>query len=193
MSQLTTKKRLDERLKMKDPIDNIKWQDARELKANHWNPNVVFTPELKLLERSIMKTGWVQPILVTPEGTVIDGFHRWTLSKTSDDIISRYKYQVPTAILDISEGEAMCLTVRINRAKGDHTATLMSDLVRELTEVHGMDMQQIAVNIGATVQEVELLHQADLFKERNLKDYKYNKAWYPKESRNEKGSQNDDE
>lgn len=33
----------------KEPIDNIEWRDAKSLEANGWNPNVVFTPELKLL------------------------------------------------------------------------------------------------------------------------------------------------
>ena len=56
----------------KEPIDNIQWRDSKSLEANGWNPNVVFTPELKLLERSILKCGWIQPIIINPDGMVID-------------------------------------------------------------------------------------------------------------------------
>ena len=30
-----------------DPINNIQWLDCEDLEANDYNPNVVFTPELK--------------------------------------------------------------------------------------------------------------------------------------------------
>ena len=66
---------------MNDPINNIEWLDANELDGNDYYPNVVFTPELKLLELSILKTGWVQPILISRDKIIIDGFHRWSLSK----------------------------------------------------------------------------------------------------------------
>lgn len=68
---------------MTDPINSIQWLDAGTLKANHYNPNVVMNTELRLLERSILQTGWIQPILVNANRIIIDGFHRWSLSKIS--------------------------------------------------------------------------------------------------------------
>lgn len=65
---------------LESPVMKIKWRNADDLKANHWNPNFVMTPELKLLERSLLVTGWVQPVLITPLDTIIDGFHRVQLS-----------------------------------------------------------------------------------------------------------------
>ena len=38
---------------MSDPIDEIEWVDSADLSANDFNPNVVFTPELKSLEKNI--------------------------------------------------------------------------------------------------------------------------------------------
>jgi ParB-like chromosome segregation protein Spo0J len=63
-----------------DPIDNIKWVAAETLDPNNYNPNVVHTPELRLLEKSIVSNGWIQPILVNPDGIIIDGYHRWRLA-----------------------------------------------------------------------------------------------------------------
>ena len=66
-----------------EPIENIQWLDAEKLNANDYNPNAVFTPELRLLERSILKTGWVQPVLANRDLIIIDGFHRWMLTRES--------------------------------------------------------------------------------------------------------------
>jgi ParB-like chromosome segregation protein Spo0J len=72
-----------------DPISRIEWRDASSLNANEYNPNIVFTPELRLLERSILKTGWVQPVLITQDGTIIDGFHRHRLAQDSAKCLAR--------------------------------------------------------------------------------------------------------
>jgi len=80
---------------MKDPINRIEWRDAASLEANNWNPNVVFTPELRLLERSILLTGWTQPILITADGLIIDGFHRVRLALDSRAILERYGGKLP--------------------------------------------------------------------------------------------------
>lgn len=163
----------------KEPIENIVWLPVKSLDANDYNPNVVFNKELKLLEHSILSTGWVQPILISRDKIIIDGFHRWMLSKSSRKIRERYKDQVPCCVLDIPRDQAMLLTVRINRAKGSHVAVRMAEMVKQLIDDHQMDPQQIGVGIGATQKEVDLLYQDGVFKAKNLKDYKYSQAWYP--------------
>jgi ParB-like chromosome segregation protein Spo0J len=166
-----------------DPISNIVWMDASTLNANDYNPNVVFTPELKLLEKSILKTGWVQPILVTPEGTIIDGFHRHRLAQDSVKLKEKYGGKVPCAVMQISESEAMIVTIRMNRAKGSHIAVRMSEIVRELIDNKGILPEQLAQDIGATKAEIDLLYQDGVFKMKNIKDYKYSKAWVPSDSK----------
>ncbi len=167
----------------KDPIDRIEWRDVNTLNANDYNPNVVLTQEMRLLERSILKTGWVQPVLVTGEGLIIDGFHRVTLSKMSDQLKKVYKGMVPCAVMDIDRPAAMILTIRMNRAKGSHVALRMSDIVAELVNTHHIDPQQIALDIGATPEEIELLLQQDVFKAKKIADWKYSKAWVPAETK----------
>ena len=84
-----------------DPIDNIEWREASTLQANYWNPNRVHKPELKLLEHSLLSTGWIQPILINKNGMVIDGFHRWRLSQDSEAVKARYGGKLPVAVLPI--------------------------------------------------------------------------------------------
>jgi ParB-like chromosome segregation protein Spo0J len=170
-----------------EPINNVEWRNAADLHANSWNPNVVFTPELRLLERSILKCGWIQPVIVNPDGLVIDGFHRWRLSQDSAALKERYGGKLPVVVMNLSKPEAMLLTIRINRAKGSHVAVQMSEIVKELVDTHNYDRRQIADNIGATMDEIDLLYQDGVFKMKNIKDYKYSKAWYPRETKGTKG------
>lgn len=163
------------------PIDNVVWRPAAELQANAWNPNFVLEPELRLLERSILRTGWVQPILVTPLLTIIDGYHRYRLALESEAIRARDGGLVPTVEMPVSEPEAMVLTVRMNRAKGVHAAFRMSALVRALIDEHGYARDRVGAELGMEPNEVDLLHQEGVFDAKRIAEYRYSKAWVPGE------------
>jgi ParB-like chromosome segregation protein Spo0J len=164
---------------MADPIDQITWVDASTLHSNPWNPNRVHKRELALLEHSLMSTGWIQPVLVNPEGLVIDGFHRWRLSQDSPTVKARYGGRVPVAVIDVDRPGAMLMTIRINRAKGTHVALDMSSIVRELIEEHGYAPKTISQEMGASMDEVNLLAQQGVFAVKDIPNHKYSQAWYP--------------
>jgi ParB-like chromosome segregation protein Spo0J len=167
---------------VKDPIDKIQWVIASKLRANHYNPNVVMEPELKLLEANILQHGWLQPILINAGQLIIDGFHRYMLAKTSEALLAKYAGLVPAAVLDVDDAEAMLLTVRMNRARGTHVALRMTTVVQQLHNDFGYGLDQIAKGIGGTLQEVELLLNGDnFFKLRDLSKYRYQRAWVPME------------
>ena len=52
------------------PVKDLKIVDLNWLKPNNYN--------LKLLTQSILSNGWMLPIVARPDGTIIDGFHRYT-------------------------------------------------------------------------------------------------------------------
>ncbi|KZM75772.1 ParB N-terminal domain-containing protein [Nocardia terpenica] len=164
-----------------DPIDHIQWVPADTLNANAWNPNRVHKPELTLLERSLLSTGWLQPVLVNPERLIIDGFHRWRLSQDSKTVRARWRGGVPVAVLDVDRPTAMLMTIRINRAKGTHVAVQMSEIVRELLHEWHLDPEEIAREMGATRAEVDLLAQEGVFAARSIAKWAYSPAWYPAE------------
>jgi ParB-like chromosome segregation protein Spo0J len=62
------------------PVSSVRWIPRDQLQANDYNPNHVAPPELELLAISIREDGWSQPIVVTPDLEIVDGFHRWTVS-----------------------------------------------------------------------------------------------------------------
>jgi GNAT superfamily N-acetyltransferase len=165
-----------------DPIDRIQWVDAATLSANLYNPNVVLQAEFSLLERSLLVTGWVQPILVTPARTVIDGFHRWKLTMESPAVRAKYGGECPVVVLDVSEGEAMLLTIRMNRAKGTHVGLRMSEIVQSLVDAHGFSLDRIAPEIGASAEEMKLLYAGGVFKYKATPSHVYSRSWAPAEN-----------
>lgn len=165
------------------PIENVKWIKSEDITANDYNPNVVLNAELKLLEFSLCKNGWIQPILINKNEdgslTVIDGFHRWSLSNISKKVKELTDGYVPCVEMELPEHERKLLTIRINRAKGSHVAFRMSEIIKSLID-EGIEPQYIAQSIGATKQEIELLMMNDVFKKLDIQSHKYSKAWYPK-------------
>lgn len=165
---------------MKHPIDAVEWKEAELLIANEYNPNVVYTAEMKLLELSIVQTGWIQPVLISQDNIIIDGFHRVTLTKVSQAIREKYGSKVPCCVLLLNEAERMLLTIRINRAKGSHIAYRMGDVIKKLILDIGLQKEYVANQIGASKDEVDLLLQHDVFEKLQIATHKYSKAWYPK-------------
>jgi len=175
---------------VKHPIDNIQWIETDLLEANGWNPNVVLGPEFQLIKFSLLKQGWIQPVLVAAllEGRyqIIDGFHRSTLAKTDKDIIEAFGTCIPCAVLDIDEAERKMLTVRINRAKGSHQAFLMGDLVKSLVRDHEIPIPELCRQLGAEKTEIELLLQEDVFAKMDVASMPYSRAWGVKDRRSKR-------
>lgn len=162
------------------PINNVEWMDVNGLSGNDYNPNVVMTKEMNLLKLSILKNGWIQPILVTQDGVIIDGFHRATLCKMDKKVASLTGGRVPVVVMNLTEPERMLLTIRINRAKGSHIAFRMADVMKVLVREYQVPVAEIVKEIGASKDEVELLLQDDVFTMKGIDEHsKYSKAWVP--------------
>ena len=62
------------------PLSTLQWVDRDKVIPNTYNPNKVSEDNLELLVQSILSNGWTLPIVVRPDLTIIDGFHRWTVA-----------------------------------------------------------------------------------------------------------------
>lgn len=163
------------------PISRIEWKPVDELSANDYNPNVVYSPELKLLKFSLLRQGWIQPILVTKDGTIIDGFHRASLAKTDKAVRAMTGGLVPCVVMPLSEPERMLLTIRINRAKGSHIALKMADIIKTLVNDYGLTIEQVGEGIGAGKDEINLLLMDNVFKAKGIDEKTpFSRAWIPR-------------
>lgn len=159
-------------VKIQAPIENLVWRNPSELNANDYNPNMVQPQELNLLELSLQKHGWLQPIIISDSDVIIDGFHRWMIA-------SRNGWLIPVIVFAMDDNERMLLTIRINRAKGNHVAIRMSAIVKTLMN-NGITREQIAKQIGATAFEVNLLLEDEVFNKEQITEHEYSKSWKPK-------------
>jgi len=160
------------------PVYGVKRVPLDKLKANDYNPNSVAPPEMALLETSIWEDGFTQPIVTFYDREndiyiVVDGFHRYTVGRTSDRIREREGGTLPIVVIDKELGDRMASTIRHNRARGSHNIELMSTIVAELVEM-GKSDRWICQHIGMSVDEVLRLKQitgvAALFANRDFSD-----------------------
>lgn len=172
------------------PISRVQWMDVNDLRANSYNPNVVLTPEMKLLSFSLRTQGWIQPILVAHdpndsgrEYEVIDGFHRFTLCRTDPAVNAMTGGKIPVVVMELSKAERMMLTIRINRAKGNHMAIRMHEIVHDLFHAQGVSMEAICEGIGADKHEVQTLLAENVFQKKDVANVPYSKSWIPAKGR----------
>lgn len=162
--------------KFKSPVYNVIAVPVEKVVANNYNPNVVAPPEMKLLELSIWEDGYTMPCVCyyledEDKYELVDGFHRYTVMKTSRRIYEREKGLLPVTVIDKDYSERMASTIRHNRARGVHSVELMSNIVAELTK-SGMSDAWIMRNIGMSRDELLRLKQitglAELFADKDF-------------------------
>ena len=165
--------------RVNQPLDKITWLERDKLKPNHYNPNKVAPTELKLLKRSIIEDGWTQPIVINPDHTIVDGFHRWTVSGDAE-IFNLTGGEVPTVMIQPKDfSQQQMATIRHNRARGTHGVLEMSNIVTDMVN-DGVPGHQIMARLGMEKEEVvRLLFRAGIPKSDVFKDSDFSKAWIP--------------
>jgi ParB-like chromosome segregation protein Spo0J len=160
------------------PLQRLQWLKRETLHPNHYNPNSVAPPELDLLKTSIKEDGWTQPIVVNPDLTIVDGFHRWTVSghKEIYDLTGGY---VPVVILEPKDLEHQQMsTIRHNRARGRHGVLKMGKIVQDLID-GGLTTEEIMKRLQMEREEVIRLTNTQGVMSHPDLDKPYSKAWIP--------------
>ena len=135
------------------PLASLQWVDRTKLKANDYNPNKVSEDNLKLLVQSILTNGWTLPIVVRPDYTIIDGFHRWTVSGR-EPLYMKLGGKVPVVIVDHDdEADDVYGTITHNRARGTHLLEPMKAIVKKLMD-EGKTVPEIGKQLGMKPEEI---------------------------------------
>jgi len=135
------------------PLSSLQWVDREKLHANDYNPNKVSEENLELLIQSILSNGWTLPIVVRPDYTIIDGFHRWTVSGR-EPLLSKLGGKVPVVIVNHdSEADDIFGTITHNRARGTHLLEPMKAIVKRLID-EGKSVQEISKQLGMRPEEI---------------------------------------
>lgn len=159
------------------PLSSLQWVDRTLLKPNDYNPNKVSRENLKLLTQSILTNGWTLPIVVRPDFTIIDGFHRWTVSG-EEPLFSALGGKVPVVIVDHKDAsQDIYGTVTHNRARGTHLLEPMKAIVKRLMD-DGKSVEEIGKELGMRPEEIFRLSDfsKDDFLLMMVKNTSYSKA-----------------
>lgn len=159
------------------PLGSLQWVDRTLLKPNDYNPNKVSRENLKLLTQSILTNGWTLPIVVRPDFTIIDGFHRWTVSG-EEPLFSALGGKVPVVIVDHKDAnQDIYGTVTHNRARGTHLLEPMKAIVKRLMD-DGKSVEEIGKELGMRPEEIFRLSDfsKDDFLLMMVKNTSYSKA-----------------
>ena len=136
------------------PLSTLQWVDRTKLIPNGYNPNKVSEENLKLLIQSILTNGWTLPIVCRPDYTIIDGFHRWTVSGR-EPLLSKLGGKVPVVIVDHHGDDSADVygTITHNRARGTHLLEPMKAIVKKLMD-EGKTVDEIGKQLGMKPEEV---------------------------------------
>lgn len=148
------------------PLSTLQWVGREIVKPNDYNPNKVSKQNLELLKQSILSNGWTLPIVVRPDFTIIDGFHRWTIAG-EEPLLSMLDGKVPVVVVDHKDKSGDIYgTVTHNRARGTHLLGPMKAIVKELMN-EGKSVEEIGKQLGMKPEEIFRL--SDFSKEDFLK------------------------
>lgn len=160
------------------PVSNVQIVDRDSLKPNDYNPNRVLRDNLDLLKRSIMMNGWTLPIVVRPDMTIIDGFHRWTVAG-EEPLKAMLGNKVPVVVVSHEdESQNMYGTVTHNRARGTHLLEPMEKMVQKLLK-SGKSAEEIGKEMGMKLEEVYRLSGMgrEQFMKLMVKEKEYTQAY----------------
>lgn len=123
-------------------IIKIKLED---LVYAEYNPRKALTPadaEYQKIKRSIEEFGYVDPIIINSDKTIIGGHQRATVLKDSG-----YE-EVEAVIVDLDKSKEKALNIALNKISGewdlDKLAEVMAELEKELdATITGFDEEQI--------------------------------------------------
>jgi len=166
------------------PVSSVEWVHRDTLKPNDYNPNKVAPPELELLITSILEDGWTQPIVKLADLTIVDGFHRYTVSG-DERLLERFGGWVPTVTVSVDDVHRKMSTIRHNRARGAHGIMPMSEIVKGMVD-DGVSREEIQTRLGMEDEEVDrLIDRAGQAEISTRKVDGFGNSWKPGEG-NEK-------
>lgn len=108
---------------------DIQKRRITELKPAEYNPRKALTPEdaeWQKIKNSIDKFGYVDPIIVNKDGTIIGGHQRY-------NVLTALGYdEIDVVVLDLSKDDEKALNIAMNKISGEWDELKLKDLLLEL-------------------------------------------------------------
>ena len=151
-----------------------------DLKPAEYNPRSISEDMLNKLKKNIEHFGFVEPLVINADGTVIGGHQRLTAA------IALGHEDVPCVRLDLDKHDEKALNLALNKIGGEWDLTKLSEVLADLDKVETFDIELTGfdkVEIGSmtTIPSVDFggATLLDIFnKDEEVKNSsKLNPAW----------------
>lgn len=125
---------------------NIETRKLSELRHADYNPRKKLTPldpEYQKIARSIDEFGYVDPIIINSDNTIVGGHQRATVLK------DKGWDEVKVVVLDISKEQEKALNVALNKISGEWDMGMLKDLLLDIDSgsydvtLTGFDLDEI--------------------------------------------------
>lgn len=161
----------------------MEWVDASSLRIAPWRTTYILKPDLQVLARSMEDYGWLQPIIVQKStNTIIDGSYRWQISSSLQKLSKITENTVPVIFVDCDDIEAMILHARLNRSRGEVVAKKLSRIIQQVLRSRKYSENDIKRMLVMHMDEIDLMVDGTMLKDKNISDHKYSSAWVPIEA-----------
>lgn len=108
---------------------NVEKRHISELRPAEYNPRKALQPddpEYQKIKKSIQKFGYVDPIIINSDGTIIGGHQRYS-------VLTDLGYEeIECVVLDLNKDDEKALNVAMNKISGEWDEIKLKDLMIEL-------------------------------------------------------------
>lgn len=164
-------------------MQQIEMVDFNELKIAPFKATYILRPDLLALSASLRDFGFIIPVVVQKStNIVIDGNERVSLARGQKHLSSIIGENCPVIKIDCDSMEAQMLHLRLNRSRGNLLAKPMSQIIRNLIKSKKYSKADLGSLLQMKHDEVQLLIDGSLLKQRKISEHSYSRAWVPIEA-----------
>lgn len=159
------------------------WVPASTLQLASWRTTYILKPDLQVLASSLEDYGWLQPLVVQKsKNVIIDGNYRWEVASRLNKLRRETGDSVPVIFVDCDDIEAMLMHARLNRGRGSVVARKLSRIVQQLLRSKKYGEPDLKRSLGMHSDEMDLMVDGSLLKDKKISEHKYSSAWVPVEA-----------
>ena len=113
----------------------IETRKLSELKPAEYNPRIDLQPgdaEFEKIRRSIQEFGYVDPIIINSDGTIIGGHQRYKV------LLDMGETETEVSVVDLDKDQEKALNIALNKTGGDWNPEKLQELIGEI-DISGLD------------------------------------------------------
>jgi len=161
----------------------IEFVNVEELHKPDWHATHILRPDLLVLSMSLLNNGFLLPIIVQDKTKIIiDGYHRWMLAKELKDLNKKINNLIPVNFVECDSLEARMMHLQLNRSRGNLLAHKVSPIIIDLFNSGKYTEKDFDRLLTMKQDELEVLFDGTILKQRKISEHKYSRAWVPIEA-----------